>query len=69
MAMAGVLADQIIALVEEQVKNMGGILGGREVKFVRGDDRGTVPESVAQATKLALDDEVSIITLGGTSGV
>ena len=38
MAMSGMLADQIIALVEEQVKNMGGILGGREVKFIRGDD-------------------------------
>jgi ABC-type branched-subunit amino acid transport system substrate-binding protein len=42
MGMSGVLADQAIALVEWQVKNMGGILGGREIKFVRGDDRGMV---------------------------
>jgi len=67
MAVSGVLADQIIALVEWQVKNMGGILGGREVKFVRGDDRGMVAESVAQARKLILDDKVTILTLGGIS--
>ena len=67
MAMSGVLVDQVIAVVEEQVKNMGGILGGREVKFVRGDDRGTVADAVGQAKKLTLDDKVSILTLGGES--
>ena len=67
MATTGVLADQIIALVEEQVKNTGGILGGREVKFVRGDDRGAVAESAGQARKLALEDKVAILTLGGIS--
>jgi branched-chain amino acid transport system substrate-binding protein len=67
MAMSGVLVDQIIPLVEEQVKNAGGILGGREVKFIRGDDRGATAESAAQAKKLALDDKVTILTLGGES--
>ena len=67
MAMSGVIADQIIALVEEQVKNMGGILYGREIKFIRGDDRGMVAESIAQAKKLTLDDKVTILTLGGES--
>ena len=67
MAMSGMLVDQNIALVEEQVKNMGGILGGREVKFVRGDDRGMVAEAAAQAKKLILDDKVAILTLGGES--
>ena len=67
MAMSGVLVDQIIALVEEQVKNMGGILGGREVRFIRGDDRGSVAEAAAQAKKLTLDDKVTILTLGGES--
>ena len=67
MAMSGLLADQIIALVEEQVKNIGGILGGREVKFIRGDDRGMVAESAGQAKKLVLDDKVIILTLGGVS--
>jgi len=67
MAVSGMLADQIIGLVEDQVKNMGGILGGREVKFVRGDDRGVVAESSAQAEKLILDDKVTMLTLGGIS--
>jgi len=67
MAMSGVLADQAIALVEWQVTNMGGILGGREVKFIRGDDRGMVAESAGQAKKLILDDKVTILTLGGVS--
>ena len=67
MAMSGMLVDQVIALVEEQVKNTGGILGGREVKFVRGDDRGNTAEAVAQAKKQALEDKVTITTLGGES--
>ena len=67
MAMSGVIADQIIAVVEEQVKNMGGILGGRQVKFVRGDDRGMVAESVAQAKRLILDEKVTALTLGSVS--
>ena len=67
MAMSGMLVDQIIALVEEQVKNMGGILGGREVKFIRGDDGGVTAESAAQAKRLILEDKATIITLGGQS--
>jgi len=67
MALAGMLTDQAISVVEKQVKNMGGILGGREIKFVRGDDRGVVAESAAQAKKLILDDKVSILTVGGVS--
>jgi len=67
MAMSGLLVDQVIGVVEEQVKNMGGILGGRDVKFIRGDDRGTVADAVGQAEKLTLDNKVSILTLGGES--
>ena len=67
MSVAGILVDQVISLVEDQVKNAGGILGGREVKFYRGDDSGLISQSVAQAKKLALDNKVSILTLGGIS--
>jgi len=67
-ATSGGLADQISALVEDQVKNQGGILGGRMVKFIRGDDRGMVSESIAQARKLIQDDKVTILCLGGVSG-
>jgi len=67
LGMGGLLTDQIIAVVEEQLKNQGGILGGREVQFVRGDDRGVVAESAGQAKKLIVDDKVAILTCGGVS--
>ncbi len=68
-AMAGLgLADPIIALVEKQVKDEGGILGGREVQVVRYDNRASVAEAIAGVKKLYYDDKVSVITVGGTSG-
>ena len=67
MAAGSNFVDEAIALVEMMVKDQGGILGGREVKFVRGDDRGNVAESAGQATKLILDDKVDILTLGGVT--
>ena len=51
MAVSGGMADQIIAVVEQQVKDMGGILGGRQVEFVKGDDGGVIAQAVAQADK------------------
>ena len=68
MATAGGLADQVSAVVEDQIKNQGGILDGRMVKFIRGDDVGTVAGSTAAAKKLILEDKVSALTLGGESG-
>jgi len=67
-AVSGVgIADPIIKLVETQVKNSGGILGGREVKVIRYDNRATVSEATAGATKLYYDDKVSAIVWGGIS--
>jgi len=54
-------------VVEMQVKDMGGILGGREVKLVKGDNRASAAEAAGMVTKLALDNEVTIITLGGST--
>jgi len=68
MATSGGLGDQVSAVVEDQVKNQGGILGGRMVKFIRGDDVGTVAGSSVAARKLILEDKVSALTLGGESG-
>ncbi len=67
MALSGQIADQQMALVEEQLKNAGGILGGREVKFVRGDDRGMVADSAGQARKLILEDKVTVLATGSLS--
>jgi ABC-type branched-subunit amino acid transport system substrate-binding protein len=68
LAVSGNLADQCIAVIEQQVKDMGGILGGRQVQFVRADDSGVLAQSVAQVSKLALEKNVDMILFGGESG-
>lgn len=68
-AMSGLaIADPIIKLVEKQVQDLGGILGGRQVQIVRYDNRASVAEAQAGVKKLVLEDRVSAITLGGVSG-
>jgi len=62
------LGDKIIAIVQDQLQKMGGILGGREVQFVRGDMGGTTAGAVGQAEKLILEDKVDILVWGGVSG-
>jgi len=68
LTVSGLLGDQIIAIVQDQLQNMGGILGGREVEFVRGDMGGTTAGAVGQAEKLILEDKVDILIWGGVSG-
>ena len=62
------LADPMIKLVEKQVEDMGGILGGRAVKVFKYDNRASVAEAVAGAKKLVDDDKVSALVYGGISG-
>ena len=62
------LADPIIKLVEKQVNDMGGILGGREVNVIKYDNRASVAEAISGATKLLYDDNVSALVFGGVSG-
>lgn len=65
-AMSGLaLIDPLIKLVEKQLKDQGGILGGSEVKFIKYDNRSSVAEAAAGATKLILEDKVSAILYGG----
>jgi len=66
-AMAGMyFADQAIKLIEQQVEDAGGILGGRMVEIVRCDNAGAVAEASACAIKLDLNDHVSAFVWGGT---
>jgi ABC-type branched-subunit amino acid transport system substrate-binding protein len=69
LAVSGQLANQVIAVVGQQVKDMGGILGGRQVEFVKGDDGGVVAQSVAQADKLALEDNVDMLLIVAKAGL
>jgi branched-chain amino acid transport system substrate-binding protein len=68
MAMAGMLADPVISLVEEQVNNAGGILGGRSIKVIKFDTGGKGPaEATAGMSKLVLDQKVAVVCFGGVN--
>jgi branched-chain amino acid transport system substrate-binding protein len=60
-------ADPCMDIVKDQVKESGGILGGREVEFVKFDDRSVVAETVAGVTKFASDNSIAAVLYGGTS--
>jgi branched-chain amino acid transport system substrate-binding protein len=67
-AMSGImLGEPIIKMVEKQVRDMGGILGGRGVQVVRFDNYASVPRAQAGVKKLVLDDKVSAIVWGGVN--
>jgi len=65
--MAGLLADDVMSLVEDQVHEQGGILGGRPVKFTKYDDEGQVARVISGWQRLVLEEEVSAIVFGGGS--
>jgi len=67
-AMSGLaLGDPVIKLVEQQVKDMGGILGGREVKVSKYDTRASIAAAQAGVDKLYYDEKVSAIVWGGAT--
>ncbi|MFA4836624.1 MAG: ABC transporter substrate-binding protein [Dehalococcoidia bacterium] len=66
-AMAGILSDQAIAVVKNQVAKMGGILGGRPIEFIKYDDGGTVAGATAGIKKSSFEDNVSAVVWGGAS--
>ena len=62
-------ADRTIKLVEKQVKDMGGILGGREVKFYKYDGSSTVSGILTAANKAFFADKMPVLVWGGSSSV
>jgi len=66
--MAGLFyCDPTMKTVEKQVEEMGGILGGRQVEFVKFDTGGQVAGAVSGVTKLVTKDNVSVLAVGGNS--
>jgi len=61
----GPMVDEVADLVEEQVEETAGILGGRPINIVKADSQGTVSGAVAGFRKLTLDG-VSVV-VGGAS--
>jgi len=68
-ALAGLgFADPMIKLVTWQLKQQGGILGGRDLQVVKYDNRSSVAECAAGGKKLMYDDKVSALVFGGVNG-
>ncbi|NQT73909.1 MAG: ABC transporter substrate-binding protein [Chloroflexi bacterium] len=65
----GPVVEDVIDLVEEQVKEMGGILEGRLVKIEKIDSKGTVAGAVEGFRSMAIDAKVSAIVGGGYTEV
>ncbi len=59
--------DPVLQLVEKQVKDAGGILGGRQVDFIKFDTRSVTADAASGAMKLLFSDKVSVILYGGVS--
>jgi len=60
--------DRLIKLIEKQVKDGGGILGGREVKLIRYDGGSTVA-GIQTAAMKAYYDGMPALVEGGTMSV
>ncbi|MDD5095085.1 MAG: ABC transporter substrate-binding protein [Dehalococcoidia bacterium] len=67
MAAAGTYADACLKVIEQQIKDEGGILGGRPVQFIKQDDAGQVADTFTGFKKLVLQEDVSAVVLGGAS--
>ena len=59
--------DRLIKLVGKQVKDQGGILGGREVKLLKYDGASTLSGILTAAKLAVLEDHVSVICMGGSA--
>jgi len=67
-AMLGVaFVDPLIKTVEKQLEDMGGILGGRPVEFIKADSGGNLIGLTSAAEKLLTQDDVCVIAIGGAS--
>ena len=64
-AMSGLLLDRALDAVNYKIEQQGGILGGRSIDFVKFDEGGDVAKLIPGWTKLATQDKVSAVTLGG----
>src|SRR4030042_1649031 len=62
-------ADRAIKLVEKQVKDMGGILDGQEVKFKKYDGNSTAKGILTAANKALFAGKTPVLVWGGTSSV
>ena len=62
-------AERLIKLATKQMKDQGGILGGREVQYLKYDAKSTLAGCQTAATEAILKDHVSVIIEGGSASV
>src|SRR4030042_1872368 len=55
-------------VVEKQVKERGGILGGRPLEIKKYDTQATSAGALTAATKAIIEDKLSVVVFGGISG-
>jgi len=67
MGIAGLLVDQALEACDYLLEERGGILGGRPVEWVKYDTAGDIAKCQSGIQKLASDDDVLAITLGGVT--
>jgi ABC-type branched-subunit amino acid transport system substrate-binding protein len=60
--------DPVIKVVEKQVEESGGILGGRPLEIKKYDTGGTGAGALTAATKAVTEDKLSVIAFGGIGG-
>jgi len=67
MGIAGLLLDQVVEVCDYLIEERGGVLGGRPVEWVKIDSGGDIAKAEAGCQKLASDDDVMAITIGGVT--
>jgi branched-chain amino acid transport system substrate-binding protein len=68
-AIAGTyFTDPVLNVVEKQVKDSGGILGGRPLEIKKYDTGGTSDGAITAAAKAIIEDNLSVVVFGGISG-
>jgi ABC-type branched-subunit amino acid transport system substrate-binding protein len=60
---------RLIQLVSKEMKDQGGILGGREVNLIKYDGASTVSGILTAAKQAVSKDHVSVICMGGSASV
>jgi len=66
-AMAGLLTDQCLEVADYLIEERGGVLEGRPVKWEKYDSGGDIAKAQSGVQKLASDDDVMAVTLGGVT--
>jgi branched-chain amino acid transport system substrate-binding protein len=66
-AYEGEMAKNCVQIVADEINGKGGILGGRKIEIVVGDDQGSVRQSALTAQRMISEKVVAVISTYGSS--